>query len=124
MQRKPRHLKDPMLVAVLRGLMGLSILSVLYCLALLVHPAMPDAVVPLLIYALWFASAGLSARTMLSGDIGGVYTLAASTLLVTVFDLGRGAGAPGGALLGLTVVVVLAYYLQAARDDDHTLTEI
>lgn len=124
MQHKRRHLNDPILVAMLRGLMGLSILGVLYCLALLVHPAMPDAVIPLLIYALWFASAGLSALMLLRGEVGGIYTLAASTLLVTVYDVPRGAGSLGGAILGLLIGTLIIYYLHVTREDNDTLTQV
>ena len=113
---------DPTLLAILNLLGIVSIMGLVYCMLILLHGTFFIATTDLTLYLIWFAISYLSISIMKKGDIWGAYALGIATFVVTLYDLTQGHATLGGAMLGITVLSIVTYYIKAATAPQDTLS--
>ena len=103
-------LHDRVLLSLLNLMSIVSAMGYLLCLIIFVRGNYQTSF-QVLAYLIWFSVAMLSAYMMKNGDRWGAYALGVGTLSLTLYELYLGTASFGGALLGITIALMVIDYL-------------
>jgi hypothetical protein len=101
----------PDMLMVINILLLVSLLGFLSCVAAYITDWSELPKISLIIYGLWFAMSMGSFFLMKRGDAWAAYMLMLGTIFVGIYELGKGIATFGGAILALSVLFLLLYYL-------------
>lgn len=112
---------DSNLLAILNMLGIASILGFLYCLTVLLHGSFNMEPSSIVLYMLWFVISFISVSLMKQGDHWGAYALGIATLAITIYDLVNGFATIGGAVLGITVMLIIIGFIRTSPQAQSTM---